>query len=57
MNYEISILTFQREIKEIESNHDIVIEYDCSQNGYEITHEGNENHNERLMEVLRLLMH
>ena len=55
MNYEISIRTFQREIKEIESNYDIVIEYNRSQNVYEITYEGNENRNERLMESFEII--
>jgi predicted DNA-binding transcriptional regulator YafY len=55
MNYEISKRTFQREIKEIESNYDIVIEYNRSQNVYEITHEGNENRNERLMESFEII--
>lgn len=55
MNYEISIRTFQREMKEIESNYDIVIEYNRSQNVYEITQEGNENRNERLMESFEII--
>ncbi len=55
MNYEISKRTFQREIKEIESNYDIVIEYNRSQKVYEITHEGNENRNERLMESFEII--
>lgn len=55
MNYEISKRTFQREIKEIESNYNIVIEYNRSQNVYEITHEGNENRNERLMESFEII--
>lgn len=55
MNYEISKRTFQREIKEIESNYDIVIEYNRSQNVYEISHEGSENRNERLMESFEII--
>lgn len=54
-DYQISIRTFQREIKEIESNYDIVIEYNRSQNVYEITQEGNENRNERLMESFEII--
>jgi predicted DNA-binding transcriptional regulator YafY len=54
-NYELSIRTFQREIKEIEANYDIVIEYDNSQRVYKITHDGNEIRNERLMETFDII--
>jgi len=55
VNYELSIRTFQREIKEIEANYDIVIEYDKSQSAYKITHDGNEIRNERLMETFYII--
>ena len=46
-NYELSIRTFQREIKEIEANYDIVIKYDKNQRVYEIIHDENGIRNER----------
>lgn len=55
MNYEISKRTFQREIKEIESNCDIVIEYNRSQKVYEITQDGNEDRSERLIESFEII--
>lgn len=54
-NYEISIRTFQREIKEIASTHGIVITYNRSQGVYEIVHDGNEDRNERLMESFEII--
>lgn len=55
INYEISIRTFQREIKEIEINYDIAIEYDKNQRVYKITYDGNETRNERLMEAFDIV--
>lgn len=54
-NYEISIRTFQREIKEIASTHGIEINYNRSQRVYEIVYEGNEERNERLMESFEII--
>lgn len=53
-NYEVSIRTFQRDIKEIASIYNIVIESNRSQNVYEITHDANEDRNERLVESFEL---
>lgn len=49
-NYEISIRTFQRDIKEISSIYNIEIAYNRSENVYEIVQDINEDRNERLME-------
>lgn len=54
-NYEISIRTFQREIKEIASTHGIEITYNRSQGVYEIVYDGNEERNERLMENFEII--
>lgn len=54
-NYEISIRTFQREIKEIASTHGIEITYNRSQGVYEIVYDGNEDRNERLMESFEII--
>lgn len=54
-NYEISIRTFQREIKEIASTHGIEINYNRSQGVYEIVYDGNEERNERLMENFEII--
>lgn len=54
-NYEISIRTFQREIKEIASTHGIEITYNRPQGVYEIVHDGNEDRNERLMESFEII--
>lgn len=53
-NYEVSIRTFQRDIKEIASIYNIVIESNRSENVYEITHDANEDRNERLAESFEL---
>jgi predicted DNA-binding transcriptional regulator YafY len=53
-NYEISIRTFQRDIKEIASLYHIEIGYDRSQNVYEIVYDANENKTERLMETFEI---
>lgn len=49
-----SIRTFQRDLKEIESLYEITIQYDKSQQVYEITYDGSEAHSERLMETFDL---
>ena len=54
-NYEISIRTFQREIKEIASTHNIEIKYFRSENVYRIISDGNEERSERLMESLEII--
>jgi predicted DNA-binding transcriptional regulator YafY len=54
-NYEISIRTFQREIKEIASTHNIEIKYFRSENVYKIINDGNEERNERLMESFEII--
>jgi predicted DNA-binding transcriptional regulator YafY len=54
-NYEISIRTFQREIKEIASTHNIEIKYFRSENVYKIIDDGNEERSERLMESLEII--
>jgi proteasome accessory factor B len=54
-SYEISIRTFQREIKEIASTHGIEISYNRSQGVYEIVYDGNEERNERLMENFEII--
>jgi proteasome accessory factor B len=54
-NYEISIRTFQREIKEIASTHGIEIAYNRSQGVYEIVYDGNEERNERLIENFEII--
>lgn len=54
-NYELSIRTFQREIKEIEANYDIVIKYDKNKRVYEIIHDENGIRNERLMETFDII--
>ncbi len=54
-NYEISIRTFQREIKEIASTHNIEIRYIRSENVYKIIDDSNEERNERLMESLEII--
>jgi predicted DNA-binding transcriptional regulator YafY len=53
--YEISIRTFQREIKEIASTHNIEIKYFRSENVYKIIVDSNEERNERLMESLEII--
>ena len=53
-NYELSIRTFQRDIKEIASIYNIVIECNRSQNIYEITHDANEDRTERLIESFEI---
>lgn len=54
-NYEISIRTFQREIKEIASTHGIEITYNRSEGVYEIVYDDNEERNERLMESFEII--
>lgn len=54
-NYEISIRTFQREIKEIASTYGIVITYDRFQGVYEIVSDSNEERNDRLMESFEII--
>lgn len=54
-NYEISIRTFQREIKEIAATHNIEIKYFRLENVYRIIYDGNEERNERLMESLEII--
>lgn len=54
-NYEISIRTFQREIKEIASTHNIEIKYFRSEKVYRIVYDGNEERNERLMENFEII--
>lgn len=54
-NYEISIRTFQREIKEIASTHNIEIKYFRSENVYKIIYDYNEERSERLMESLEII--
>lgn len=46
--------TFQRDIKEIRDLYNIVIGYNHSLEAYEITEDGNEEHNERLMEAFEI---
>ncbi len=53
-DYTISIRTFQRDVKEIASLFNIVISHNRSQNNYEITLDGNEERNERLMETFEI---
>jgi len=53
-NYEISIRTFQRDIKEIASIYNIEISSNRSLGVYEISHDGNEDRNERLIESLEV---
>ena len=53
-NYEVSIRTFQRDIKEIASMYSIEISYNRSENVYEILHDVNEDRNERLMESFEI---
>ena len=53
-NYEVSIRTFQRDVKEIASIYNIIIECNQSQNVYEITHDANEDRNERLIESFEI---
>lgn len=53
-NYEVSIRTFQRDIKEIGSMYNIEISYNRSENVYEILQDVNEYRNERLMESFEL---
>lgn len=54
-NYEISIRTFQREIKEIASTYGIVITYNRFQGVYEIVSDSNEERNDRLMESFEII--
>ena len=54
-NYEISIRTFQREIKEIASTYGIEVNYNRSQRVYEIVYDGNDDRNERLMESFEII--
>jgi predicted DNA-binding transcriptional regulator YafY len=49
-----SLRTFQRDIKEVASLYDIVINYNKSLNAYEIIHEGNEEQNERFLEAFEI---
>lgn len=53
-SYEISIRTFQRDIKEIGSIYNIEILYNRSDNVYEIKQDANEEINERLMESFEI---
>ena len=53
-SYEISIRTFQRDIKEIGSIYNIEISYNRSQNMYEIVYDENEDRSERLMESFEI---
>jgi predicted DNA-binding transcriptional regulator YafY len=53
-SYEISIRTFQRDIKEIGSIYNIEISYNRSQNAYEIIQDANEDRSERLMESFEI---
>ena len=54
-SYEISIRTFQREIKEIASTYGVVISYNRSQGVYEIVCDSNEERNDRLMESFEII--
>lgn len=54
-NYEISVRTFQREIKEIDSTYGIVITYNRSQGVYEIVSDSKEERNDRLMESFEII--
>src|SRR5690606_1659745 len=49
-----SLRTFQRDIKEVASLYDIVINYNRTLNAYEIIHEGNEEQNERFLEAFEI---
>lgn len=53
-NYDISIRTFQRDIKEIGSIYNIDIRYNRSQNIYEIEQDENDDRIERLIESFEL---
>jgi predicted DNA-binding transcriptional regulator YafY len=53
-NYEITLRTFQRDIKEIQSIFEVEIVYNRSLNLYEIAQEQNESRNIRLMESLEI---
>jgi predicted DNA-binding transcriptional regulator YafY len=53
-SYEISIRTFQRDVKEIGSMYNVEISYNRSQNMYEIVYDGNEDRSERLMESFEI---
>lgn len=48
--YDISLRTFQRDLADIASIYNIEIGYNRTQNVYEITHDGNDDRSERLME-------
>jgi proteasome accessory factor B len=50
-NYEISVRTFQRDMKEIASNYNIEIKYNRSAQTYEIILDENDEYSERLMET------
>ena len=54
-SYEISIRTFQREIKEIASTYGIVISYNRSTGVYEIVCDSSEERNDRLMESFEII--
>jgi predicted DNA-binding transcriptional regulator YafY len=49
-NYEVSLRTFQRDLKEIASIYNIEIAYNRVANVYEITHEADDDRSERIME-------
>lgn len=53
-NYEITLRTFQRDIKEIESIFEIEIVYNRSDNLYEIQNEINQSKTIRIMETLQI---
>lgn len=53
-NYNLTIRTFQRDIKEIQSLYNIDITYNRSEAVYEITEDANEERNERLFESFEL---
>lgn len=53
-NYILTIRTFQRDIKEIQSLYNIDITYNRSEAVYEITEDANEERNERLFESFEL---
>jgi predicted DNA-binding transcriptional regulator YafY len=53
-NYELSLRTFQRDIKEIASIYNIEISYSRSEGTYEIIHDANDERSERIMESFEL---
>lgn len=53
-NLVSSLRTFQRDLRRIDELFEIKIEYNNSTGKYEITYDGNEEHNERLMEAYEI---